>query len=174
MSMTSTEPHESQDLSSPPPFGFFAFLIANVAVASCFWLPWTLLSFFSPGGWTLYVIVFVSMHIFASALVLTHYCVIRKCFLPAITIIALLLCWHTFYPEGNYVESFTPPMQSSAHTQWGFFGYARVMESENESSVAWFFDLAQFLVHLEYANNLVLLYAFGLGLRSETWRKIKI
>lgn len=174
MSMSGAEPHDLQNVASPPPFGFIAFMIANIGVVACFWLPWALLSFLSPGGWILYVITFVSIHIFVCWRVLTHYRIVRKCVRPAIVILALLLCWHTNYPDGNFIESFTPPMQSSPHTQWGFLGYARATESGNASTVEWSFDLAQFLIHLEYANDLVLLYAFGLGLKSDTWRNVSV
>ena len=64
MSMSGAEPHDLQNVASPPPFGFIAFMIANIGVVACFWLPWALLSFLSPGGWILYVITFVSIHIF--------------------------------------------------------------------------------------------------------------
>ncbi len=172
--MSGTEPNELQDVASPPPFLFYAFIIANIAVASCFWLPWILLSFLSPGGWILYVMVFVSTHVLVCVRVLIHFRIFLKCVLPAIVILALLLCWHTYHPDGNYIETFTPPMQSSPHTQWGYFGYARATESGNASAVEWSFDFAQFLIHVEYANDLVLLYAFVLGLKSDTWRAVRV
>lgn len=173
MSKVSTDRQLFQEEATPPPFGFFAFSIANIAVVSCFWLPWTLLSFLSPGGWTLYVVTFVSFHVLVCLRVLTYYRILRKCIPAAIASLVLLFCWHGYYPDGNFIESFRPPMQSNPHTQWGLFGYARATKLRNLSAVEWTFDLAQFLIHVEYANDLVLLYAFGLGLKSATWRRIK-